>query len=75
VSAFAAELYGRGCELDELTREKLMSPLLTNFDKNFALLQWLQEHPVSCLEAFLQAASGNNQQHVVNLLLGNTGLK
>jgi hypothetical protein len=75
VTAFTAELYRHGSELDELTRERLTSPLLTNFDKNFALLQWLQEHPASCLEAFLQAASGNNQQHVVNLLLGNTGLK
>jgi hypothetical protein len=70
--AFAAHLYQYNSELDELTRQKLMSPLLTNYDKNFVIQQWLQEHPVSCLEAFLQAATGNEQQHVVNLLLGNT---
>jgi hypothetical protein len=73
--AFAAHLYQYNSELDELTRQKLMSPLLTNYDKNFVIQQWLQEHPLSCLEAFLQAASSNEQQHVVNLLLGNTGLK
>ena len=74
VSAFVAQLHQRDLhsELDEQTREKLMSSL-TNFDKNFVLLQWLQEHSLGCLEAFLQAASSTDQQHVVNFLFGNTG--
>ena len=74
VMAFNAELYRRGYELDELTRQKLMSPLLTNYDKNFTLLEYLQEHPSSCIEAFCRAAVDSQQQHVASLLLGNAGL-
>jgi hypothetical protein len=73
--AFAAHLYQYNSELDELTRQKLMSPVLTNYDKNFVIMQWLQEHPVGCLEAFLRAASSNEQQHVVSLLMGNTAFE
>ena len=76
VTALIAQLYQRNLdsELDEQTREKLLSSTLTNYDKNFIMLQWLQKHSPSCLEAFLQAASSTEQQHVVNLLLGETGL-
>ena len=76
VAALIAQLHRHNLdgELDELTREKLLSSTLTNYDKNYIMLQWLQEHSLSCLEAFLEAASSTEQQHVVNLLLGKTGL-
>ena len=73
VTAFVAELCRCDSELDELTRQRLMSPVLTNYEKNLALLCWLQRNSVTCLQAFVEAANSCEQRPVVNLLLGNTG--
>jgi hypothetical protein len=43
VMEFAAQLYHCGFQLDETTRQKLMSPVRTNYDKNSVLLDWLQK--------------------------------
>ena len=74
VTTFVAELCRCDSELDELTRQRLMSPVLTIYEKNLSLLRWLQRNSVTCLQAFLEAANCCDQRHVFNLLLGNTGL-
>jgi hypothetical protein len=73
VTAFMSELSFRDLELHELTRQQLMSPTLTDYTKNSALLELLQSSSVSCFEAFIRALLSTGQTHVVNMLLRKTG--